>query len=182
MLLSDTEHVISASQGLPLSPAAFPSLSEASQRQPTASTNSSSSQQQQQQHPLKPYWEYLSFLFRRQPEPKPDQMLELSYRDYLQVLHFVFTMFDHHRLKQGGQERSVVCVAMSVIQLGWVVEDWELVHQAVLHMVPSPCCLPSMLLLLLLPPSSLLLHRVRMTVSELCLVATSCLVMQGAEG
>ena len=85
VLLSDTEHVISASQGLASLPAAFPSLSEASRRQPAASTSNSS--QQQQQHPLKPYWEYLSFLFRRQPEPKPDQMLELSYRDYLQVMH-----------------------------------------------------------------------------------------------
>ena len=86
VLLSDTERVISASQVLSSSHTAFPSLSEASLRQPEASTSSSSQQQQQQQHPLKPYWEYLSFLFRRQPEPKPDQMLELSYRDYLQVM------------------------------------------------------------------------------------------------
>ena len=87
MLLSDTERVISASQALSSSLTAFPSLSEASLRQPEASTSTISSQQQQQQQPLKPYWEYLSFLFRRQPEPKPDQMVELSYRDYLQVMH-----------------------------------------------------------------------------------------------
>lgn len=91
VLLSDTERVLSMSEDLS-SDAAFPSLSEASQRQPAASTSSSSrdqQQQQQQQHPLKPYWEYLSFLFRRQPEATPDQMLELSYRDYLQVIHFL---------------------------------------------------------------------------------------------
>lgn len=40
-----------------------------------------------QQQPLKQYHEYLSFLFRRQDEPKPEQMLELNYRDYLQVSH-----------------------------------------------------------------------------------------------
>ena len=79
MLLSDTDHIISAASDL--SPSAFPSLSESTQQQAPASTSSSN----EQQHPLKPYWEYLSFLFRRQPEPDPDQMLELSYRDYLQV-------------------------------------------------------------------------------------------------
>ena len=84
VLLSDTGHLVSAAQGLSSS-SAFPSLSEASQRQAPASTSASTNQHEQQQHPLKPYWEYLSFLFRRQPEPDPDQMLELSYRDYLQA-------------------------------------------------------------------------------------------------
>ncbi|KAL3148615.1 Protein arginine N-methyltransferase 5 [Trebouxia sp. C0009 RCD-2024] len=87
VLLSDTERLLSMPEDL-TSDSAFPSLSEASQRQPAASTSSSrdqQQQQQQQQHPLKPYWEYLSFLFRRQPEATPDQMLELSYRDYLQA-------------------------------------------------------------------------------------------------
>ena len=79
--LSDTDHIMSPA----LSSSAFPSLSEASQRQMPAGT-SSSSNGPEQQHPLRPYWEYLSFLFKRQPEPDPDQMLELSYRDYLQVL------------------------------------------------------------------------------------------------
>ena len=83
VLLSDTDHIMSPA----LSSSAFPSLSEASQRQMPAGT-SSSSNGPEQQHPLRPYWEYLSFLFKRQPEPDPDQMLELSYRDYLQV----FTM------------------------------------------------------------------------------------------
>ncbi len=80
VLLSDTDHIMSPA----LSSSAFPSLSEASQRQMPAGTSSSNSQEQQ--HPLRPYWEYLSFLFKRQPEPDPDQMLELSYRDYLQVV------------------------------------------------------------------------------------------------
>jgi len=80
VLLSDTDHIM-----LPaLSSSAFPSLSEASQRQMPAGTSSSNGPEQQ--HPLRPYWEYLSFLFKRQPEPDPDQMLELSYRDYLQVI------------------------------------------------------------------------------------------------
>ncbi len=79
VLLSDTDHIITPA----LSSSAFPSLSEASQRQMPAGTSSSNGSEQQ--HPLRPYWEYLSFLFKRQPEPDPDQMLELSYRDYLQV-------------------------------------------------------------------------------------------------
>ena len=82
VLLSDTDHIMSPA----LSSSAFPSLSEASQRQMPAGTSSSNGPEQQ--HTLRPYWEYLSFLFKRQPEPDPDQMLELSYRDYLQV----FTM------------------------------------------------------------------------------------------
>ena len=77
VLLSDTERIIAPD----LSSAAFPSLSESSQRQRPAGTSSAS----EPQHRLRPYWEYLSFLFRRQPEPDPDQMLELSCRDYLQV-------------------------------------------------------------------------------------------------
>lgn len=81
VLLSDTDHIMAPA----LSSSAIPSLSEASQRQMPAGT-SSSSNGPEQQHPLRPYWEYLSFLFKRQPEPDPDQMLELSYRDYLQVL------------------------------------------------------------------------------------------------
>jgi len=81
VLLSDTDHIMAPA----LSSSAFPSLSEASQRQMPAGT-SSSSNGPEQQHPLRPYWEYLSFLFKRQPEPDPDQMLELSYRDYLQVI------------------------------------------------------------------------------------------------
>ncbi|DBA92605.1 TPA: hypothetical protein ACH3X1_002824 [Trebouxia sp. C0004] len=79
VLLSDTDHIMSPA----LSSSAFPSLSEASQRQMPAGTSSSNGPEQQ--HPLRPYWEYLSFLFKRQPEPDPDQMLELSYRDYLQA-------------------------------------------------------------------------------------------------
>ena len=82
VLLSNTDHIMSPA----LSSSAFPSLSEASQRQMPAGTSSSSSMGPEQQHPLRPYWDYLSFLFKRQPEPDPDQMLELSYRDYLQVL------------------------------------------------------------------------------------------------
>ena len=58
---------------------------------------SSSSNGPEQQHPLRPYWEYLSFLFKRQPEPDPDQMLELSYRDYLQVLSM---LPNRHKLSQ----------------------------------------------------------------------------------
>ncbi|KAL0038065.1 hypothetical protein WJX79_000828 [Trebouxia sp. C0005] len=79
VLLSDTDHIMSPA----LSSSAFPSLSEASQRQMPAGTSSSNGPEQQ--HPLRPYWEYLSFLFKRQPEADPDQMLELSYRDYLQA-------------------------------------------------------------------------------------------------
>ena len=50
--------------------------------QPSTSQNGHGGQEQ---HPLSLYHDYLSFLFRRQPEAKPEQMLELSYRDYLQV-------------------------------------------------------------------------------------------------
>lgn len=38
-------------------------------------------------HPLRIYWEYLSYLFRKPPPPDASQLLEVSYRDYLQV-HF----------------------------------------------------------------------------------------------
>lgn len=36
-------------------------------------------------HPLRIYWEYLSYLFRKPPPPDASQLLEVSYRDYLQV-------------------------------------------------------------------------------------------------
>lgn len=36
-------------------------------------------------HPLRVYWEYLSYLFRRQDPASPQEQLEMSYRDYLQV-------------------------------------------------------------------------------------------------
>lgn len=37
------------------------------------------------QHPLKIYWDYLSFLFRRIETPGEQEMMELGYRDHLQV-------------------------------------------------------------------------------------------------
>lgn len=37
------------------------------------------------EHPLRPYCEYLSFLFRRPDGPDGQEALELGYRDYLQV-------------------------------------------------------------------------------------------------
>jgi protein arginine N-methyltransferase 5 len=37
------------------------------------------------EHPLRPYWEYLSFLFRRREAGDPQEALEAPYRDYLQV-------------------------------------------------------------------------------------------------
>eukprot|EP00200_Dunaliella_tertiolecta_P003160 CAMPEP_0202343186 /NCGR_PEP_ID=MMETSP1126-20121109/3419_1 /ASSEMBLY_ACC=CAM_ASM_000457 /TAXON_ID=3047 /ORGANISM="Dunaliella tertiolecta, Strain CCMP1320" /LENGTH=662 /DNA_ID=CAMNT_0048934227 /DNA_START=1282 /DNA_END=3267 /DNA_ORIENTATION=- len=36
-------------------------------------------------HPLRPYWEYLSYLFRKLPVLGSDEQLEADYRDYLQA-------------------------------------------------------------------------------------------------
>ena len=36
-------------------------------------------------HPLRPYWDYLAFLLRRLPALAPEEEMERSYRDYLQV-------------------------------------------------------------------------------------------------
>ena len=36
-------------------------------------------------HPLRPFCEYLSFLFRRPDGPDGQEALEMGYRDYLQV-------------------------------------------------------------------------------------------------
>lgn len=36
-------------------------------------------------HPLRPYWEYLSYLFRKLPVLSSDEQLEADYRDYLQA-------------------------------------------------------------------------------------------------
>lgn len=36
-------------------------------------------------HPLRPYWEYLSYLFRRQDALHAEEMVEVNYRDYLQA-------------------------------------------------------------------------------------------------
>lgn len=36
-------------------------------------------------HPLRPYWEYLSYLFRKNEGAEESQPAELSYRDFLQV-------------------------------------------------------------------------------------------------
>jgi len=36
-------------------------------------------------HPLRPYWEYLCYLFRRVEDLSPAEVLESTYRDYLQV-------------------------------------------------------------------------------------------------
>ena len=36
-------------------------------------------------HPLRPYWDYLAFLLRRLPPLAPEEEMERSYRDYLQV-------------------------------------------------------------------------------------------------
>lgn len=95
-----------------LSSAAFPSISEASQRQTPAGPSCANGHGNgnEQQHPLKPYWEYLSFLFRRQPEPEPDQMLELSYRDYLQVGHMLL-MHTAVLLSGLGLCGTVICCA-----------------------------------------------------------------------
>lgn len=37
------------------------------------------------QHPLKIYWDYMSFLFRRIETPSEQEMMEIGYRDHLQV-------------------------------------------------------------------------------------------------
>lgn len=37
-------------------------------------------------HPLQPYYEYLSYLFRRPSLPQGQEAMEIGYRDYLQVL------------------------------------------------------------------------------------------------
>lgn len=37
------------------------------------------------QHPLRVYCEYLSYIFRKAPMPPEQELLELSYRDYLQA-------------------------------------------------------------------------------------------------
>ena len=39
----------------------------------------------QQLHPLRPYAEYLAYLFRRADGPEGQEEMELTYRDYLQV-------------------------------------------------------------------------------------------------
>lgn len=44
-----------------------------------------SSDQPNQMVPAKIYWEYLSFLFRKQPELEEDDVLEIPYRDFLQA-------------------------------------------------------------------------------------------------
>lgn len=36
-------------------------------------------------HSLRPYWEYLCYLFRRVEGLSPAELLESGYRDYLQV-------------------------------------------------------------------------------------------------
>ena len=36
-------------------------------------------------HPLRVYCEYLSYIFRKAPLPSEQELLELSYRDYLQA-------------------------------------------------------------------------------------------------
>ena len=36
-------------------------------------------------HPLQPYYEYLSYLFRRPPLPAGQEEMEIGYRDYLQA-------------------------------------------------------------------------------------------------
>jgi hypothetical protein len=36
-------------------------------------------------HPLRLYWDYLSYLFRKPPLADPAQLMEVTYRDYLQV-------------------------------------------------------------------------------------------------
>ena len=37
------------------------------------------------EHPLRVYCEYLSYIFRKAPLPPEQELLELSYRDYLQA-------------------------------------------------------------------------------------------------
>jgi protein arginine N-methyltransferase 5 len=56
----------------------YPSLAESASML-TASTSPASS------HPLRVYWEYLSFLFRKQPVAKETDAIEFAYRDFLQA-------------------------------------------------------------------------------------------------
>lgn len=37
------------------------------------------------EHPLRVYCEYLSYIFRKAPLPPEQELLELSYRDFLQA-------------------------------------------------------------------------------------------------
>lgn len=37
-------------------------------------------------HPLRPYWEYLCYLFRRLEDIGPQDIIETNYKDYLQVI------------------------------------------------------------------------------------------------
>ncbi len=36
-------------------------------------------------HPMRPYWEYLAYLFRKLPAVPEDMAAENEYRDYLQA-------------------------------------------------------------------------------------------------
>ena len=58
----------------------FPTLPESSSASAVAAANGVA-----EMHPLQPYYEYLSYLFRRPPLPAGQEEMEIGYRDYLQV-------------------------------------------------------------------------------------------------
>lgn len=69
-------------QPSPVPGSGFPSLSEASAAGGGLILNGVAARA----HPLQPYYEYLSYLFRRPPLPQGQEEMETGYRDYLQVL------------------------------------------------------------------------------------------------
>ncbi len=66
----------------PSAQSGFPSLLEASAAGGSLIENGAAART----HPLRPYFEYLSYLFRRPPLPEGQEEMEIGYRDYLQVL------------------------------------------------------------------------------------------------
>lgn len=70
----------------------FPSLTEAAAAAtgrfdagPSGQTFEGDDAAQGSLHPMRLYWEYVSFLFRKQPATSEQDALEASYRDYLQA-------------------------------------------------------------------------------------------------
>ena len=93
--------------------------------------NAIRSAQDPDSNPLKPYWEYLSFLFRRMEALSENEQAEFDYRDYLQsplqplqdhLESATYEVFERDRTKYETYEEAVYRCLLDKFPLGKVID------------------------------------------------------------